>query len=79
MPGPQERTAAPIPPAVQPAARAHPVVHATPPARKAKKIPQKSRPVKAAVKDAGGGSFVVKVLQPDGSLKEQSFPATPSR
>jgi hypothetical protein len=79
MPGPQERTAPPVPPAVQPAARAHPVVRATPPARKAKKTPQKSQPVKAAVKDAGGGSFVVKVLQPDGSLKEQSFPATPSR
>ncbi|MGZ5920439.1 MAG: hypothetical protein ACXWLT_01590 [Rhizomicrobium sp.] len=73
------RTAPPVPPAVQPAAIAHPVVRATRPARKAEKIRQKSQPVKAAVKDAGGGSFVVKVLQPDGSLKEQSFPATPSR
>jgi hypothetical protein len=81
MPVPQERAAPPVPPApaVQPAAIAHPVVHATPPARKAEKIPQKSQPGKAAAKDAGGGSFVVKVLQPDGSLKEQSFPATPSR
>ena len=79
MPVPQERTAPPVPPAVQPAAIAQPVVRATPPAPKAEKIPQKSRPVKAAVKDPGSGSFVVKVLQPDGSLKEQSFPATPSR
>jgi hypothetical protein len=77
MPAP--RTAPPAPPTVQPAAIAQPVVRATPPARKAEKIRQKSQPVKAAVKDAGGGSFVVKVLQPDGSLKEQSFPATPSR
>ncbi|MES2293557.1 MAG: hypothetical protein V4527_09705 [Pseudomonadota bacterium] len=79
MAAPQVSTAPPAPPAVQPAAIAQPVVHATPPARKAEKIRQKSQPVKAAVKDAGGGSFVVKVLQPDGSLKEQSFPATPSR
>lgn len=79
MPAPQMPTAPPVPPAVQPAATAHAAVRATPPARKAEKIRQKSQPVKAAVKDAGSGSFVVKVLQPDGSLKEQSFPATPSR
>ncbi len=70
--------APPVPPAVQPAATAQPAVRAMPPARKAEKIRQKSQPVKAA-KDAGGGSFVVKVLQPDGSLKEQSFPTAPSR
>jgi hypothetical protein len=77
MPAPQ--TAPPVPPAVQPAATAHAAVRTTPPARKVEKIRQKSQPVKAAVKDAGSGSFVVKVLQPDGSLKEQSFPAAPSR
>jgi hypothetical protein len=81
MPVPQERAAPPILPApnVQPAAIARPIVRATQPASKVEKIPQKPRAVKAAVKDAGGGSFVVKVLQPDGSLKEQSFPITPSR
>jgi len=79
MPARRVPTAPPVPPVVQPAATAHAAVGAMPPARKAEKIPQKSQPVKAAVKDAGGGSFVVKVLQPDGSLKEQSFPAMPPR
>ena len=79
MPARRVPTAPPVLPVVQPAATAHAAVGAMPPARKAEKIPQKSQPVKAAVKDAGGGSFVVKVLQPDGSLKGQSFPATPSR
>jgi hypothetical protein len=78
MPVPQERTP-PAPPAaeVRPAAIVRPVVRATPPASKAQKIPPKPQPVKA--KDAEGGSFVVKVLQPDGSLKEQNFPIKPSR
>jgi hypothetical protein len=30
------------------------------------------------IEDGAGSHFVVKVLQPDGSLKEQSFSSTPS-
>jgi hypothetical protein len=47
----------------------------------AKHAPQKESvkaPAKTPIKTTDNGErIVVKVLQPDGSLKEQSFPATP--
>jgi hypothetical protein len=65
-------------PDVQRAVNPHRVVRATPPASKMEGVRQKQHPAK--VIDARGESrFVAKVLQPDGTLKEQSFPTIPPR
>ena len=72
-------SAMPVPNA-QPATAPHRVVRAAPVAPAAKRMPRKRHFAKAAGHNGDAGShFMVKVLQPDGSLKEQSFPTTPSR
>jgi hypothetical protein len=52
-------------------------VRTNPPTRVAARLPQKPGPVKVDGNAAGGDRIVVKVLQPDGTLKEQSFPSAP--
>jgi hypothetical protein len=63
---------------VQPAAIPHRVVRATPPASKLEGVRQKRHSAKM-IDARGEGRFVAKVLQPDGTLKEQSFPTVPPR
>ena len=58
-----------------------PAVPPSPPVHVAERAPQKKESVKAPARESmpdSGDRIVVKVLQPDGSLKEQSFRATPS-
>jgi hypothetical protein len=78
---PTKEWSAVAPPALSvpgvPLALGRPVASPSPPVHVAKHAPQKES-VKAPIKTTDNGErIVVKVLQPDGSLKEQSFPATP--
>jgi hypothetical protein len=61
----------------------HPAAPAGPPVHVAERGPQKAEPAKAPTKASpkasdSGEHIMVKVLQADGSLKEQSFSAAPS-
>jgi hypothetical protein len=68
-------SAVPVP-SPRPAADRHPAVRTNPVASAATRDPRIRHHAKTI--DDGAGHFVVKVLQPDGSLKEQSFSSTPS-
>jgi hypothetical protein len=73
-----EPSAMPVP-NIQPAKNRHSVVRTGPVTPAAKRASRQRQPVKAIGGAADGGShFVVKVIQPDGTLKEQSFPSAPS-
>ena len=85
---PTKEWSAVAPPALSvpnvPLAVDRPALPPSPPVHVAERAPQKTESAKAPEKTSAkatdsGDRIVVKVLQPDGSLKEQSFPATPRR